>query len=68
LDISIAGKNDLYGLLNLYTQLHENKMPFFDEKLNSLWDSIICDKKHYIIVGKVDNTIISSCTLIVMQT
>ncbi|MCL6612592.1 MAG: GNAT family N-acetyltransferase [Peptococcaceae bacterium] len=64
--ICTAEKSDLKALLMLYTQLNENKMPDFDEKLCSLWDSILSDNNYYIIVGKIDNAIISSCTLIIV--
>jgi hypothetical protein len=54
-------KDDLEGLLELYTQLHDNPMPTIDENISGLWQSIFEDKNHHIIVAKEDNVIISSC-------
>jgi ribosomal protein S18 acetylase RimI-like enzyme len=59
-------ENDLEGLLELYTQLHDNPMPTIDENINALWQSILEDKNHHIIVAKEDNRIISSCVLIIV--
>jgi GNAT superfamily N-acetyltransferase len=66
MDICLAEKGDLKGLLLLYTQLHGNEMPEFDEKLNALWDRILSDQNHHVIVGKVDGKIASSCILIIV--
>ncbi|ADY55289.1 GCN5-related N-acetyltransferase [Syntrophobotulus glycolicus DSM 8271] len=61
-----AGKNDLKGLLLLYTQFRDAKMPDFDEKLYTLWGNILGDKNYYVIVGKINQTIISSCILLIV--
>ena len=59
-------KDDLKQLLELYTQLHDNLMPQFDKKLEKLWDSILLDKNHHIIVGFVADKLISSCVLVII--
>lgn len=64
--ISIADRYDLSGLLSLYTQLRGDPIPEFNERLFSVWESILTSKYHYIIAGKIDNEIISSCTLIII--
>ncbi len=66
MDICTAARSDLKDLLMLYTQLHDNEMPDFDPKLYSLWDNILSDKNHYVIMGKIDDVIISSCILIIV--
>lgn len=59
-------EDDIVKLLDLYTELHDNKMPIIDSSLQKLWTEIISDKNHYIIVGEKDKQIIASCVLIVV--
>ena len=66
MDIRTAHKDDLLQLLELYTQLHTNTMPQRDEKLEKLWDSILADPNHYIVIGVVDGLIVSSCVLVIV--
>lgn len=53
-------KSDLIGLLELYTELHENTVPEHDSELEELWDEILNDKNHHIIVVEEDGKIASS--------
>ena len=64
--IRTAQKNDLAGLLALYTQLHGNAMPQFDETLETLWQRILDDPDQRILVGEKDGTIVSSCVLVIV--
>ncbi len=66
MQIQIADNNDLNGLLSLYTQLHDNKLPDIDDKLLDIWNDILNDKNHYIFISKEDNKIISSCVMIIV--
>lgn len=59
-------KEDLADLLKLYTMLHNNTMPEMTQELDSLWDSILQDKNHHIIVALVDNKIVSSCVCVII--
>jgi ribosomal protein S18 acetylase RimI-like enzyme len=59
-------KDDLNGLLELYRQLHDNPMPEENEKLVSLWDRIIKDKDHHIIVAEEDGKIVASCVVVII--
>jgi GNAT superfamily N-acetyltransferase len=59
-------ENDLEGLLKLYTQLHENTMPIKTEELMALWNSIVNDKNHHIIVAEIEGQIVSSCVCIII--
>ena len=45
MNIREAGEEDLYRLLKLYTQLHENPMPRMDQQLLQLWNSMVQDEK-----------------------
>lgn len=59
-------KDDLQGLLLLYMQLHDNPMPELTPELSELWQSILEDKNHHIIVAEEDGQIVSSCVCIVI--
>lgn len=57
---------DLQGLLELYTQLHNNEMPENTSQLQALWARILGDKDHHILVGLEDEKIICSVVLVVI--
>ena len=58
--------DDLQGLLELYTQLHDNPVPALDEAVTALWADILRDVNNRIIVAEEDGKIVSSCTLLVV--
>lgn len=66
MEIREIKSTELNQLLELYMQLHDNCMPIIDENLEKLWKAIISDKNQHIIVGTVDNRIVSSCVVIVV--
>jgi len=66
MNIRETNSQDLIGLLELYMQLHDNSMPEQNEKLRLLWQRILEDKDHHIIVGIENNKIIASCVLIII--
>lgn len=66
MDIRKAQSDDLAPLLELYTQLHGNAIPRFDDKLAMLWNDILADKNHYILIGVSDGMIVSSCVLVIV--
>jgi Acetyltransferases len=57
---------DLNGLLTLYTQLHDNPFPDETEELKNLWRSILEDKNHHIIVGTIEDKIVTSCVVVII--
>lgn len=57
---------DLKGLLELYTHLHDNPVPDETDALTNLWDSILCDKNHHIIVAEEKGRIVSSCVCVIV--
>lgn len=59
-------KEDLKGLLELYRQLHDNPVPEENGGLLSLWEKILRDKDHHIIVAEEDGKIVSSCVVIII--
>ena len=66
LDIREITKDDLSGLLKLYTQLHDNPFPEINNSMNSLFECILADKNHHILVGFTDNKIVCSCVILII--
>lgn len=60
-------KNDFEGLMTLYMQLHDNPMPEKTEQIMKLWNKIIADDNHHIIVAEEDGMIISSCVCVIIS-
>ena len=58
--------SDLDRLLELYTFLHGNPIPEKDDKLADLWDRIMSDRDHHIIVAGEDGIIASSCVCVII--
>lgn len=59
-------QGDLDGLLELYTQLHGNLIPEHTAELSELWENILADKNHHIIVAEEDGKIVSSCVCVII--
>ncbi len=57
---------DLEGVLQLYTYLHNNRLPENSEELIKLWNDILNDKNHHIIIAEVDGKIVSSCVCVII--
>lgn len=65
--ISEAQEKDLDDLLMLYTQLHDNTMPEKSSYLLELWNNIINDPNHHIVVFRKDGRIVSSCVIVIIR-
>lgn len=61
-----AVKKDLDELLHLYLFLHEKDIPEQSQHLQNVWNKIISDKNHHIIVNVVDGRIVSSCVCVII--
>ncbi len=61
-----ARRNDLYGLLKLYTQLHKNPMPDDYTAAQRVWEQIFADDNHHIIVAEENGMLIASCVMVVI--
>ncbi len=59
-------QQDLNGLLTLYMQLHDNPMPENTPELQNLWQQILNDKNHHIIIAEEDGKIVSSCVCVII--
>ncbi len=58
--------DDFNGLMKLYTQLHNNSIPEKTVSILGLWNEILKDKNHHIIVAEEDGKIISSCVCVII--
>lgn len=57
---------DFQGLMTLYTQLHNNTIPEKPQSVINLWEEILNDKNHHIIVAEEDGKIVSSCVCVII--
>lgn len=66
LEIREANEADLRQLLELYTHLHDNEMPETSASLLELWQKILADENHHILLGMADGKLTSSCVVVVV--
>lgn len=59
-------ENDFDSLMTLYMQLHDNPMPEKTKEIMELWEKIITDENHHIIVAEEDGKIVSSCVCVII--
>ena len=59
-------ENDLQELLELYLFLHEESVPDIDEHLKDMWEQIMHDENHHIIVNEKDGIIVASCVCVII--
>ena len=59
-------KDDLSGLLKLYKYLHDNPFPELDSCVLGVWESILNDPNHHIIVADEDGVIVSTCVCLIV--
>ncbi len=53
-------------LLKLYLSLHEDSIPEQSETLEKVWNEIINDKNHHLLVNVIDGKIVSSCVCVII--
>ena len=59
-------ENELSGLLELYTHLHELCVPENSARLQNTWAAICNDENHHIIVCEADGKLVSSCVCVII--
>ena len=57
---------DFNGLMELYMQLHDNPMPQKTSEVMELWNRILKDKEHHIIIAEEEGKIVSSCVCVII--
>lgn len=58
--------DDLNQLLELYKFLHNDEKFDNTEHLKDVWEEILNDKNHHIIVNDIDGKIVSSCVCVII--
>lgn len=58
--------DDFQQLMELYTHLHEKNIPEKDARVSAVWENILFDKNHHIIVAEYEGKIISSCVCVII--
>ena len=61
-----ACKEDLNEILELYLYLHETAVPERNVHLQEVWDRILEDKDHHLIVCEENGKIVSSCACVII--
>ncbi len=61
-----ALKDDLNQILELYIFLHSDDRLDDIEHLKEVWDEIMEDKNHHIIVNDINGKIVSSCVCVII--
>lgn len=59
-------ENDFDQLMTLYMRLHDNPFPEKSERVMAVWNSILADGNHHIIVAEEDGNIVSSCVCVII--
>lgn len=58
--------SDFDGLMSLYTQLHTNPFPDKTCEIEKIWNDILNDSNHHIIVAEENEKIVSSCVCVII--
>lgn len=58
--------SDFEGLMSLYMQLHSNPFPEKTPEIQQLWNKILNDENHHIIVAEENGKIVSSCVCVII--
>ncbi|MCL2108476.1 MAG: GNAT family N-acetyltransferase [Oscillospiraceae bacterium] len=61
-----ATKGDLEAVLELYKHLNVDPIPEVDESLTALWDDILADKNHRILLIEVAGKAVATCVLLLV--
>ena len=59
-------EQDFDGLMTLYMQLHGNPFPEKTEEIKMLWQRILQDENHHIIVAEEEGKIVASCVCVII--
>ena len=65
--IKEAENDNLQGLLELYTHLHDNPYPIINGHIKDLWSRIIKDSNHHILLGYINEQLVASCVIVIIE-
>ncbi len=57
---------DFNRLMQLYRQLHGDSMPEKTPEIMEVWNRILEDKEHHIIIAEEEGKIVSSCVCVII--
>jgi len=66
LEIRECRAEDLSGLLELYSQLHDDPSAVINDRILAVWERMIEAKDHHVIAGFIDGAMVSSCVITVI--
>ena len=66
LEIKKANKNNLAGILRLYSQMHNIEVPEISDDIKKVWKRILKYKDQHVIVGIKDGIVIATCVIIIV--
>ncbi|MBQ4321653.1 MAG: GNAT family N-acetyltransferase [Oscillospiraceae bacterium] len=58
--------SELEALLELYLSLHETAIPEDTPALRKVWERILQDEDHHVIVCEADGILVSSCVCVII--
>ena len=61
-----AREGDLPALLALYLHLHEDRVPDIDGRAERVWQRILREPDHHLLVAEEEGHIVSSCVCVVV--
>ena len=61
-----AISTDIDEILGLYLSLHEDSVPADDGRLRGVWEQILADPNHHLLVNERDGRIVASCVCVVV--
>lgn len=61
-----AREGDLPALLALYLHLHEDRVPDIDGRAERVWQRILREPDHHLLVAEEEGRIVSSCVCVVV--
>ena len=59
-------ESDFDELFRLYMQLHDNPFPDKDDRIMAIWNNILNDKNHHIIIADENGRLVSSCVCVII--
>lgn len=60
-----AAMSDFDSIMELYTYLHDNPLPEKTVEVMDVWNNIISNDNHHLIVAEVDGVIVSTCVCVI---
>lgn len=57
---------DFDALMQLYTHLHNNPVPEKCDKVAAVWQQILNDPAHHIIVAEIGEKLVSACVCVII--